>query len=80
MRLQYTFHGQNKEPHPFHIKLDATFSVFYYPTWKIVITQLAEITQYLSQKILCNAIEVTGLKELKKLCFKPTESTQQQSS
>ena len=22
MRLQYIFHGQDKEPHPFHVKLD----------------------------------------------------------
>ena len=39
MRLKYIFHGQNKEPHPFHVK----------STWKPPIQQSVALESYLEE-------------------------------
>ena len=68
MRLQYIFHGQNKEPHPFHVKSNwmppVLPSVALESYLENVKTQLADITINKPTNNLSCA-EVLAIKELK---------------
>ena len=61
MRLQYIFHGQNKEPHPFHVKSNwippVQPSIALESDYENVKTQLAEIT-VTKPKIICYAMRL----------------------
>ena len=60
MRLQYIFHGQNKEPHPFHVKSNwmppVQQSIALESYLESVKTQLADIRVNISPKIICHAM------------------------
>ena len=68
MRLQYIFHGQNKEPHPFHVKSNwmppVLPSVALESFLENVKTQLADITINKPKNNLSRD-EVLAIKELK---------------
>ena len=68
MRLQYIFHGQNKEPHPFHVKSNwmppVQPSVALESYLEDVKAQLADITVTKPKNNLSRE-EVKALKELK---------------
>ena len=61
MRLQYIFHGQNKEPHPFHVKSNwippVHPSIALESDYENIKTQLAEIT-VTKPKIICYAMRL----------------------
>lgn len=80
MRLLYIFHGQNREPHPFHVKStwmpQVQHSVALESYLENVKTQLAEIkiTQTQKQPVTQRSQSPKGVK--KQPCYKPQKSRQ----
>ena len=84
MPLQYIFHGQNKEPHPFHVKSNwmppVQQSVALESYLESVKTQLADIKiTKPKENLSCN--EMAAFKGVKKqLCHKPLQSRQRNNN